>query len=222
MIHPNKAESFPAATVLAAAKLIHRRREKLGTRSGESRNARRSHASKQKWRRWRSRGVTGVLHPTRRKNEGKNLDRKHLGVSERQRVFARKKRLGKRAVRKATRTKHNAARASSRLDELTFGTFNVRTAAVIGHIDTLLRPCAANNRGVIGLQETKRNGTSEIMTSGYHVYFSKGREGQHRVGLAIAEKIFKKVSSKALQSSTPAHVSRRPEFRLNQISLRSW
>ena len=40
--------------------------------------------------------------------------------------------------------KHKAARARSRLDELTFGIFNVRTAAVnvvngIGHIDTLLR-----------------------------------------------------------------------------------
>ena len=37
-----------------------------------------------------------------------------------------------------------ATRARSRLEELTFGTFNVRTAAVngvkgIGHIDTLLR-----------------------------------------------------------------------------------
>ena len=40
--------------------------------------------------------------------------------------------------------KHKDARARSQLDEFTFGTFNVRTAAVnsvngIGHIDTLLR-----------------------------------------------------------------------------------
>ena len=42
------------------------RRGKRGTRSEESRNARRSHVSKQKNRLWRSRGVVGVvLHPTR-------------------------------------------------------------------------------------------------------------------------------------------------------------
>ena len=39
--------------------------------------------------------------------------------------------------------KHKATRARSQLDELTFGTFNVCTAAVndvngIGHIDTVL------------------------------------------------------------------------------------
>ena len=99
-----------------------------------------------------------VPHPTRRKNEGKNLDRKHLGMelSERRRAFVRKKRRGKRAERKATRMKPKVTRARSRLEELTLGTFNVRTAAIngvngIGHIDTLLRPCAAKGCGVIGL-----------------------------------------------------------------------
>ena len=67
--------------------------------------------------------------------------------------------------RKSARKKHNAARARSRLEELTFGTFNVRTAAIngvngIGHIDTLLRTCAAKGCYVIGLQETKRDGPS--------------------------------------------------------------
>ena len=89
--------------------------------------------------------MLGVLHPTRRENEGKNLCRKHLELIERQRVFARKKRCGKRAERKAARTKHKAVRTRSRLDELTFGTFDIRTAAIngvngISHIDTLLRP----------------------------------------------------------------------------------
>ena len=42
--------------------------------------------------------------------------------------------------------KHKVARAKSWLDELTFGTFDVRTAAVrgvngIGLIDSLPRPC---------------------------------------------------------------------------------
>ena len=57
--------------------------------------------------------------------------------------------------------KYQAARATSRLGELTFGTLHVRTAAVKGvngsHIDSLLRPCAAKGCDVIGLQETKRD-----------------------------------------------------------------
>ena len=65
-------------------------------------------------------------------------------MSERRRAFARKKGREKRAERKSVRKKQKAARARSRLDELTFGTFIIRTAAVhgangIGHIDTLLR-----------------------------------------------------------------------------------
>ena len=164
VMHPNKAKSFPAATVPAAAKLGYRRRGKHGTRSEARWNARKAHAGKQKCRRWRRRGVVGVPHPTRRKNEGKNLGRKHLELSERRRVFARKKRQGKRAERKSVRKKHKAARARCRLEGLTFGTFNVRTAAVngvngIGHIDTLLRICAA--KGCDVMQETKRDGTSK-------------------------------------------------------------
>ena len=119
-----------------------------------------------------------MSHPTRRKNEGNNLGRKHLELSERRRVFARKKRRGKWAERKSARKKHNkAARARSRLQELTFGTFNVRTAVVSGvnyngHIGTLLRTCAAKGCDIVGLQETKRDGTSEISASGYRVFFS--------------------------------------------------
>ena len=89
-------------------------------------------------------------------NEGKNLSRKHVDkeLSERRRAFARKKRREKRAERKAARMKHKAVRARSRLEEFTFGTFNVRTAAVndvndIHHIDTLLMPCAAKSCDVI-------------------------------------------------------------------------
>ena len=112
-------------------------------------------------------------------------------------------------MRNDTRMKHKAAKARFRLDELTFGTFNVCTAAVngvdgIGHIDTLLRPCAAKGCDLIGLQETKRDGTSEIMASGYHVYFSrdcsgvKGRKEQHEVRLAIKDKIVKKDSKNGI------------------------
>ena len=212
VMHPNKAKSFPAATVPAVAKLGYRPRGKRGTRSEEKRNARRAHASKQKCQRWRNRGVVGVPHPTRRKNEGKNLGRKHLELSARRRVrFARKKRRGKRAESKSARKKHKAARARYRLGELTFGTFNVRTAAVngvngIGHIDTLLRLCAAKGCDIIGLQETKRDGTSEIVASGYRVFFSggcsgvKGRKGQHGVGLAIKEEIVEKAGEDGITS----------------------
>ena len=201
VMNSNKAESFPAATVPAVEKLGHRRRGKRGTRNEERRNARRAHASKQQCRRWRSQGVVGLPHPTCRKKEGKNLGRKHLKLSKRRRAFTRKKRREKRAERKSARKKHKTTRARSRLEELTFGTFNFRTAAIngvngIGHIDTLLRTCAAKGCDVIRLQETKRDGTSEILVSGYRVFCDcrivKGRKGQHGVGLAIKEEIVKK------------------------------
>ena len=106
-------------------------------------------------------------------------------------------------MRRAAEMKHKAVRARSRLDDFTFGTFNIRIGAVnyvngISHINTLLRPCAARGCDVIGLQETKRNGSSEIVVSGYRVYFScdcsgvKGRKGQHVVGPEIKEEIVKK------------------------------
>ena len=146
--------------------------------------------------------MVGVPYPTRRKNEGKNLDRKHLELSKKRRVFARKKRRGKRAEMKSDRKKHKAARATSRLEELTFDTFNVRTTVVngvngIGHINTLLRTRAVKGCDVIGLQETKRDGTFKILASGHRVFFCggcsmvKGRKGQHEVGLAIEENIVK-------------------------------
>ena len=80
---------------------------------------------------------------------------------------------------------------------------NVRTAAVNGvdgidHIDTLLRTCAAKGCAVIGLQETKRDGTFEFSASGYRVFFSgdcsmvKGRKGHHVVELAMKEEIVEK------------------------------
>ena len=106
-------------------------------------------------------------HTQHRRNEGKNLSRKHLELSETRRAIAWKKRRGKRVERKSTRKKHKAARARSRLGELPFGTSNVCTAAVngvngLGHIDTLLRTCAAKGCDVIGLQEAKSDGTSEF------------------------------------------------------------
>ena len=61
---------------------------------------------------------------------------------------------------KGARMKHKATKTRSGLDKLTFGTSNVRTAVVngvyiCGHIDPLLRPCAARRCGTIELQETQ-------------------------------------------------------------------
>ena len=104
-------------------------------------------------------------------------------------------------MRKAARMKHQAARARSRMQEPTFGTFNVRTSAfkgVNGHIGVLLRISTANGCDAIGLQETKRPGISEIVAAGYRVCFSgdcsgvKWRKGQHGVGLAVKKEIVKK------------------------------
>ena len=119
--------------------------------------------------------MVGVPYPTRRKNEGKNLGRKHLELSERRRVFTPKKRQEKQAERMSAVKEDKAARARSRLEELTFGMFNVRTAAVngvngIGRIDTLLRTCAEKGWDVIGFDETKTDGTSDTSASGYRVF----------------------------------------------------
>ena len=68
----------------------------------------------------------------------------------------------------------------------------------MGHIDTLLRTCAAKGCDVIGLQQTKRDETFKISASGYRVFFSgncsmvKGMKRQHGVGQAIKEEIVKK------------------------------
>ena len=70
-----------------------------------------------------------VRHPTRLKNPGWHLS-KHLELSETWRAFTWNKRREKRLKKKATCMKHKAARVTSRLDELAFGMFNVRTAAI--------------------------------------------------------------------------------------------
>ena len=68
--------------------------------------------------------MVGVPHSTRRKNEGKNLGRKHLELSERRRAFVRKKRWGKRAERKDViglqETKKNGIPKFRHLDTASF------------------------------------------------------------------------------------------------------
>ena len=117
----------------------------------------------------------GLPHPTRRKKEGTNLGRKHLEeLSERRRVFAQKSDGGSR--RRGSPSARNTKPARSRLEKLTFGAFSVRTAAVngvngIGHIHTQLKTCAATVCDVIGLQETKGDGTSKSSASGCRILF---------------------------------------------------
>ena len=119
------------------------------------------------------------------------------------------------------------ARARSRLDELTFGRFNLCTAVNNGvngidHIVTLLRPFASKGCDGVGLQETKRDGNFETVSSGYRVYFSadcggvKGRKQQHGAGLAIIEKIVKKAGKGGI--ATECISARLP---MAQISIRS-
>ena len=88
--------------------------------------------------------------------------------------------------------KHKAARARARLEELTFGTFNIYTAAVngvnvIGHIDTLLKTCAAKSCDDIGLQKTKRGRTSDILaldTASFLAVIAAGsKKGKSNMGL---------------------------------------
>ena len=85
VMRPNKAKSFPAGTVPALAKLGRRRREKRGTPSEKRRNTRGANVSKQKCRRWRSRGMVGVPHTTSEEPR-QNLGRKHLELSERRKA----------------------------------------------------------------------------------------------------------------------------------------
>ena len=88
-------------------------------------------------------------------------------------------------MRKAARMKHQAARAMRRMQELTFGTFNVRTAAIkgvngIGHIDVHFRICAAKGYDVMGLQETKEMEFRKLWqldTASTSVAIAAGSEG---------------------------------------------
>ena len=79
--------------------------------------------------------------------------------------------------------KYTAVRVRSRLDELTFDTFNVRASTSNGVNGIILfasapsRPYASRGYGVTGLQETKQDGTSKIVVSGDCLYISSDCSG---------------------------------------------
>ena len=94
-------------------------------------------------------------------------------------------------MKTATRMEYKAARVRSRLVELTFGTFNVRTAVVngvngIGNIDTLRRPFASRGCEVTGLQETKPTGfprSWHLDIVSFSVVIAVGSKAENNMGL---------------------------------------
>ena len=128
------------------------------------------------------------------------VGRKHPELSKKRRVFARKKTRGE-AGGEEVRPRETQGRQGEVSDEGAHVRYVQRSHSSgqrrqrYRPHDTLLRTCSAKGCDVIGLQETKRDGTSEISAFGYRVFFSgdctmvKGRKGQHGVGLAITEEI---------------------------------
>ena len=79
MMQPNKVKLFPGATVPKAGTPPPRKTWDPKRVESKCSEVARECCKLKCRRRWRSRGVVGVLHPTRRKNQGKNLGRQwHL------------------------------------------------------------------------------------------------------------------------------------------------
>ena len=218
-MNPNKAKSFPAAIVPAVAKLGHHRRGKRETLSEERRNARRTRASKRQCRRWRSRGVVGLPHPTRRKKEGTNLGRKHLEeLSERRRVFARKSdggsgRRGSPSARNTRPPGRGLGWRSSRSARSTFAQKRL-TASTVSGIST---PCSEPVlQRVVTSSDCRRPKGAELPkflhlnTAFVLVVIAAGlREGKGGMGLDSRSRriSFKRLVRTVSQSSASAFVS---------------
>ena len=96
------------------------------------------------------------------------------------------------------------ARVWSRTGELNVATWNVRSLSLTGrrgagHVGVLLQKCKVLGCDVIGLQETRRPGRTELAAAGYRVFCSgvngsTGRGGQHEVGLAVKESIIREAT----------------------------
>ena len=125
-----------------------------------------------------------------------------------QKYSNRKKRLARKGRRRArperrriAETSQNVARARSRTGDLNVATWNVRSLFLTGrrgagHVEVLLQKCKVLGCDVIGLQETRRPGRTELAAAGYRVFCSgvdgsTGWAGQHGVGLAVKESIIR-------------------------------
>ena len=103
--------------------------------------------------------------------------------------------------RRNAKTSQNVATARSRTGELNVETWNVRPLSLTrrrgaGHAEVLLQKCNMLGCDVIGLQETRRPGRTELAAAGYRVFCSgvdgsSGRAGQHEVGLTVKESIIR-------------------------------
>ena len=123
----------------------------------------------------------GLLNPLggETHKEGMYLDR-----WAKQKTSNRKKRLARKARKRArperrrnARTSQNVARARSRTGELNVPTWNVRSLSLTGrrgagHAEVLLQKCKVLGCDVIGLQETRRPGRTEFAAEGYRVFCS--------------------------------------------------
>ena len=106
--------------------------------------------------------------------------KKHTTVWEKRRTVQRKyaprkKRRRHRRGRRAARKLRVEAKDRSRAGELVVGTFNVRTLAFngkygIGHSEVILKICQQLGCGVIGLQESRRDGQSTFTAPRYTVF----------------------------------------------------
>ena len=110
---------------------------------------------------------------------------------------ARKKRRRFRPSRRAARRKVICDRERARKREITVATYDVRTMTIDAEVLGEYRQAGLD---IIGLQETRRDGQSQLRQAGYVVYCSgtygdKGgrKKGQGGVGLAIRETITRAV-----------------------------
>ena len=190
----------PFVPTVIAPKLAYRRGKREGGEEPVSKHQIRSGDG-----RWEGRRGVGRLNPRREtKTKGRNRDRKReMGevVTNRRKVFARKRRRQGRAEWHLLRQRERRNRARVRGREITVAMHNVRTISADGKhgVGRALDVLSVYDRlwcDVIGLQETRRSGHSAFSQAGYLVYCSGeyddengGKKGEGGVGLAVRTSI---------------------------------
>ena len=150
----------------------------------------------------------GLLNPLggETHKQGMYLDRwtKQKISNIKKRLAVKSRRRARPERRRNAKTSQNVARARSRTRELNVATWNVRSLSFTGrrgagHAEVVLQKCKVLGCDVIGLQETRRPGRTELAAAGYRVFCSgvdgnSGRAGQNGVGLAVKESIIREVT----------------------------